>query len=402
MIWYALIAVIVGFIANFTITSLKKRSPNLLKIVENILFEVDEPDVYYDDQNRLHRIDGPAVVFRWGMKEWWENGEFIKREYHNKKGELHRTSGAAIIFADGSKRWHQNGKLHREDGPAIECADGSKYWFKDGLRHREDGPVIEMYLPFSDGTKHKVLEWHENGKHKFTRRFNEKDQLHCDYGPAEERADGIEIWCKNGVAHRENGPAIKIPEDGVQLWISNGKVHRKGDAALIKEKEGYYAWWEDGKFVKSEYRNKKGQLHRENGPAIEYCDGSQIWMQNGQRHREYGPAFITNGTTAWYLNDRYHREGGPAILHSDGTQSWYKDGKPHRIDGPAITRKKENGLLMKEWFLDGILQKREYQKPNGVWHNTKGPAIEFASGTCMYYLDGIWQETQHKGASKCV
>jgi hypothetical protein len=40
--------------------------------------------------------------------------------------------------------------------------------------------------------------------------------------------------------------------------------------------------------------------------------------------------------TRWYLNDKLHREDGPAIEYSDGSKSWYLNGKLHREDGPAI------------------------------------------------------------------
>jgi hypothetical protein len=30
-----------------------------------------------------------------------------------------------------------------------------------------------------------------------------------------------------------------------------------------------------------EYRNKQGDLHREDGPAIEYNDGTKAWFING-------------------------------------------------------------------------------------------------------------------------
>lgn len=33
-----------------------------------------------------------------------------------------------------------------------------------------------------------------------------------------------------------------------------------------------------------------GLLHRENGPAVEYPDGSKEWFLNHQRHRNDGPA----------------------------------------------------------------------------------------------------------------
>ena len=31
------------------------------------------------------------------------------------------------------------------------------------------------------------------------------------------------------------------------------------------------------------WRNKKGQIHRENGPAVEYSDGHKEWWLNGKR-----------------------------------------------------------------------------------------------------------------------
>ena len=33
-----------------------------------------------------------------------------------------------------------------------------------------------------------------------------------------------------------------------------------------------------------------GQLHRTDGPAIEYANGDKYWYINGQRHRDNGPA----------------------------------------------------------------------------------------------------------------
>ena len=39
--------------------------------------------------------------------------------------------------------WLQNDKLHRLDGPAIEYADGDKSQYQKGQRHRLDGPAAE-------------------------------------------------------------------------------------------------------------------------------------------------------------------------------------------------------------------------------------------------------------------
>ena len=66
---------------------------------------------------------------------------------------------------------------------------------------------------------------------------------------------------------------------------------------------------------KIEYRNILGQLHRTDGPAVEYSDGDKFWYINGKRHREDGPVVEwNNGDKEWYLNDinytedQYHQE----------------------------------------------------------------------------------------------
>ena len=48
-----------------------------------------------------------------------------------------------------------------------------------------------------------------------------------------------------------------------------------------------------------------GMLHREDGPALEWCDGQMDWYVNGARHREDGPAIVyANGSKRWYLNGK--------------------------------------------------------------------------------------------------
>jgi hypothetical protein len=55
------------------------------------------------------------------------------------------------------------------------------------------------------------------------------------------------------------------------------------------------------------WRNKAGCLHRENGPAIIYHDGSMEWLINGDNHRTDGPAVIwSDDIQEWYINtERY-------------------------------------------------------------------------------------------------
>ena len=71
-----------------------------------------------------------------------------------------------VEVENGTSRWYQNDKLHRLDGPAAETSNGNKYWYKDGKRHREDGPAIE----FANGLDHWYLNGTELSEAEFNAR----------------------------------------------------------------------------------------------------------------------------------------------------------------------------------------------------------------------------------------
>jgi hypothetical protein len=59
------------------------------------------------------------------------------------------------------------------------------------------------------------------------------------------------------------------------------------------------------------YWTLNGQLHREDGPAVEWKNGH-------------------HGRQQWYINGKLHREDGPAMIRSDGREIFYLNGE--RID----------------------------------------------------------------------
>ena len=70
------------------------------------------------------------------------------------------------------------------------------------------------------------------------------------------------------------------------------EFEKKAGSVLVVDAAGDKQW----------YRN--GELHREDGPAIEWDDGNKEWYRNGQRHRD----------------------DGPAAEHANGNKSWFRDG----------------------------------------------------------------------------
>ena len=128
------------------------------------------------------------------------------------------------------------------------------------------------------------------------------------------KIDGNKYWYKEGILHREDGPAIDLV-DGSKEWYKEGLRHRK-DGPAVEYVSGTRKWY------------KEGKLHREDGPAIEYADGTKEWWKEGKLHREDGPAIeLVDGGKEWYNKGLRHREDGPAIEYANGTKKWYKEGK---------------------------------------------------------------------------
>ena len=227
--------------------------------------------------NGIEKLSDQPKIDEKGTKRWY-----------NAEGQLHRLDGPAIEYANGSKEWYKEGQFHRLDGPALEYANGSKYWFLNDKRHRLDGPAVEL----ADGDKC----WYQN------------DKLHRTDGPAVEYADGGKKWYLEGVNYTEEEFLAKVS--------NQPEV----------DKDGKKTW-----------RNSNGQLHRTDGPAVEYG----------------------NGDKCWYVEGKFHRLDGPAVERANGDKRWYVEGKRHRLDGPAI----EFANGDKEWYVEDVkFSEREFKK----------------------------------------
>jgi len=184
----------------------------------------------------------------------------------------------------------------------------------------------------------------------------------CEF-PSWIEKDGVSYWNtdalldqhridhKDGVGHSgirlvwniEGGEEHEFPEDippEMGADVKSGKCRKMMKAAGIV----------------AIYYNSKGQLHRDNGPAIEKADGSKYWYREGGRHRDDGPAIEhADGFKAWYRDGWLHRDRGPAVERPDGSEYWYRHGKFHRDDGPAIERPDGS----KYWYRHGKFVKVE-------------------------------------------
>ncbi len=64
---------------------------------------------------------------------------------------------------------------------------------------------------------------------------------------------------------------------------------------------------------------------------------------------EYKVKVYANGDKAWYRRGELHCEHWPAVEWADGSKSWYRRGELHCEHGPAI----ERASGYKAWYLDG-------------------------------------------------
>jgi hypothetical protein len=132
---------------------------------------------------------GGIVMGKRMRREYYQDGALRRRTYYNDEGKLHRIDGPAEEFFLKKniivrRRWYINGKLHRLDGPAVECffEEGNGIvecheWYQDGLLHRLGGPAVEWFDVDGELTS---CEWFCNNK------------LHRLDGPAHESFYGID------------------------------------------------------------------------------------------------------------------------------------------------------------------------------------------------------------------
>ena len=72
---------------------------------------------------------------------------------------LHRIDGPARIWRDGSQAWYLNGELHRESGPAVICANGRQRWYLNGNMYSFEEYVHKMFPEDSPQRTLFILKW---------------------------------------------------------------------------------------------------------------------------------------------------------------------------------------------------------------------------------------------------
>lgn len=131
------------------------------------------------------------------------------------------------------------------------------------------------------------------------------------------------------------------------------------------------------------YMKDTGELHRDDGPAVECEFGTQAWYQNGQRHRDGGQPAIEGRDREWWVHGVQHRVGGPAVEYFGGGEEWRVHGMLHRVNGPAVIHDHSDVLGKEvEWYLGGdrVFSSAEYMALTGHSQESMDKLIEQYGG----------------------
>jgi len=110
---------------------------------------------------------------------------------------------------------------------------------------------------------------------------------------------------------RDNTPSY-ISRAGNKYWFKDNKFDKEkmmdADQSDYDTRD-YNNWASSDDYYTPELGNTLflrscGILHRENGPAVEFKDGTKLYFINNKYHRENGPALeYSSGYGHYYLND---------------------------------------------------------------------------------------------------
>lgn len=204
--------------------------------------------------------------------------------------------------------------------------------------------------------------------------------------------DGSTYYFKNASLHREDGPAATYP-NGTQVYWLDGCVHRpvsEGPAIIYPNGDEFYYEFGEGQKPYSIERKKLGKFHCVGGPAF-VNDSTHTFMVEGIRHNIGGPAVIRTKQLheVWFYFDVKHRRGGPAVFYSHPQGTII----PQQLYFELGSAYREDGpALIREGYL--------VHKVHGHKHNTQGPAEFSPERGVRYYLAGEeYSKLEHEALS---
>ena len=149
-----------------------------------------------------------------GTYHQYEDGKII---YYQEDGKIGRVGGPAVIYPNGDKYYYKDGKIHRDKGSEVEKADGSNYRIADGVVVKTDNTGRRCSWIFGRLAN---IKTHEGEYHY------KKGKLHG--APAVKMSNGDEAYYTDGKLDRLIGPAL-ITANGEHAYFSHGERQTRED-----------------------------------------------------------------------------------------------------------------------------------------------------------------------------
>lgn len=191
-----------------------------------------------------------------GNKSWYDND-----------GHRHKDIGPAVVSPDGKMIWYNHGKEHRLDGPAVIDPDAAKFikYYIMGSGYSSEEKYWRAVKKLTGKGKPTTSETPEEPVSKpsnknLTNADYEKmsfDEIYSEYKnfDKDENGNQFRLWIgskikdwtnvESGKLNKNIGPAV-VYDNGRMVWIRNGLRHREDGPAYIDPSVINNEWWLDG------------------------------------------------------------------------------------------------------------------------------------------------------------
>jgi hypothetical protein len=162
-----------------------------------------------------------------------------------------------------------------------------------------------------------------------------------------------EIFVNNGNVDNKNASAIRVYRNGIlsgERWYRNGLTHRDGDLPAIYFHPG------TSDFVRYQIYVKDDIPHRENGPAIVVTrkEPDHHNDEHDDEHDDEEEEITYKINYFDPLSIRFGPNDENAINNVSSMVVWMNNGKYHRQNGPAIYVKWENNETLYQYYEHGV------------------------------------------------
>jgi hypothetical protein len=237
---------------------------------------------------------------------------------------------------------NKQGLLNNDNGPSI-IDNGNIYYFFNGTPFRKGNKATFIVNGDQYFFRNGILR-NSRKNPSIIYNNNDKDYYFNGYKYKSVTSVSTNYYDKDGLLHRNNGPAF-IHKKNIEYYY-HGDIHRvDGPARILIDDFGINEFW-----------YYKSVLHRSGDkPAIKRASGDIYYYVNGMLHRDNDqPAqILSDGSKKWYTKGKLHRGNDkPAIEMGNGDRFWFQNNLRHRENGkPAVILK--NGK--KEYYYHDTL-----------------------------------------------